>query len=79
MDGLVINPGAYTHTSIAIPDAIRAVGISAVEVHLSDISQREPFRRLSYTGPACVATIMGKQVKGYLEAVDLLYRRLSGE
>lgn len=71
-DGLIINPAAYTHTSIAIPDAIKAVGIPTVEVHLSDIHAREAYRRHSYTSEASLATIAGKHFAGYLEAVDLL-------
>ncbi len=72
LDGIVINPAAYTHTSVAIPDALKAVGIPAVEVHLSDIDSREAFRRHSYTSAACVATIMGKHFAGYVEAIDLI-------
>jgi 3-dehydroquinate dehydratase-2 len=75
IDAMVINPAAYTHTSVAIPDAIKAVGIPAVEVHLSDIENREPFRRHSYTRDACVATIAGKHFVGYIEAIE----RLRGE
>ena len=75
IDGLVINPAAYTHTSVAIPDAIKAVGIPAVEVHLSDISKREAFRQHSYVSPACVATIKGKHFQGYIEAIDILRNR----
>jgi 3-dehydroquinate dehydratase-2 len=71
-DGLIINPAAYTHTSIAIPDAIKAVGLPAVEVHLSDIAAREVYRRVSYTSEACIATIAGKHFAGYEDAVDLL-------
>ena len=71
-DGIVINPAAYTHTSIAIPDALKAVGLPAVEVHLSDISAREPYRRISYTSEACCATIVGKGFEGYREAIDLI-------
>ena len=71
-DGIIINPAAYTHTSIAIPDAIKAVGIPAVEVHLSDISKREEYRRHSYTAEACITTIMGKGFEGYKEALDFL-------
>lgn len=71
-DGIVINPAAYTHTSVAIPDALKAVGIPAVEVHLSDIAAREEFRKHSFTSHACVATIKGKHFLGYIEAVDLL-------
>ena len=68
-DGIVINPAAYTHTSIAIPDALKAVGIPAVEVHLSDIREREPYRRISYTSEACEKTISGKGFEGYAEAI----------
>ena len=71
-DGIVINPAAYTHTSIAIPDAIKAVGIPAVEVHLSDINQREEYRRISYTSESCCATIMGKGFQGYQDALEFL-------
>ena len=72
IDGIVINPAAYTHTSIAIPDALRAVGIPAVEVHVSDIASRESYRHISYTKEACVAQIAGRGLKGYLDAADLL-------
>ncbi|MBN1777896.1 MAG: type II 3-dehydroquinate dehydratase [Clostridiales bacterium] len=71
-DGIVINPAAYTHTSIAIYDALKAVGLPAVEVHMSDISNREEFRRHSYISPACIATIAGKGFTGYQEAIKLL-------
>ena len=71
-DGIVINPAAYTHTSIAIPDAISAVGIPTVEVHLSDITKREDFRKISYTSPVCVKTVMGKGFGGYGEAIRFL-------
>ena len=74
-DGIVINPAAYTHTSVAIPDALRAVGIPAVEVHVSDIASRESFRHISYTKEACIAQIAGRGLKGYLDAVDLLIER----
>lgn len=74
-DGIVINPAAYTHTSVAIPDALRAAGIPAVEVHISDIASRESFRHFSYTKEACVAQIAGRGLKGYLDAVDLLIER----
>jgi len=73
-DGLIINPAAYTHTSIAVPDAIKAVGIPAVEVHLSDISLRESYRRVSFTSDACIAVIAGKHFQGYLDAVDILQK-----
>ena len=75
MDGIVINPAAYTHTSVALPDALKAVGLPAVEVHLSDISKREAFRQISYVSPACIATIAGHGTDGYLEAMDLLRER----
>ncbi len=68
-DGIVINPAAYTHTSIAILDALKAVGIPAVEVHISDITKREPFRQVSYAGMACVRSIIGHGLEGYREAV----------
>lgn len=71
-DGIVINPGAYTHTSIALLDAVKAVGIPTVEVHISDVSKREPFRSISYIRAACVATIAGHGTDGYLEAIELL-------
>ncbi len=74
-DGIVINPAAYTHTSVAIPDALRAVGIPAVEVHVSDIASRESFRHISYTKEACIAQVAGRGLKGYLDAVDLLIER----
>lgn len=68
-DGIVINPAAYTHTSIAILDALKAVGIPAVEVHISDLSNREDFRQVSYPGLACVKTIQGHGLDGYREAI----------
>ena len=71
-DGIVINPGAYTHTSIAILDAVKAVGIPTVEVHISKVEEREEFRRISYVRLACIATITGHGTDGYLEAIDLL-------
>lgn len=76
-DGIVINPAAYTHYSYAIYDALRAVDVPAVEVHISDISAREPWRRLSVTAPACVGSIVGHGFAGYTEAMDLLKRHLS--
>lgn len=69
-DGIVINPAAYTHTSVAILDAIKAVGIPTVEVHISDISAREEFRKFSYVSLAAKKTIAGKGFDGYLEAID---------
>ena len=71
-DGIVINPGAYTHTSIAILDAVKAAGIPTVEVHISKLEEREDFRQISYVRLACVKTITGHGTKGYLEAVDFL-------
>lgn len=71
-DGIIINPGAYTHTSIALLDAVKAVGIPTVEVHLSDPDTREEFRKISYLRSACVATIKGHGFAGYLEALHLL-------
>ena len=71
-DGIVINPAAYTHTSIAILDALKAVGIPAVEVHISDVSARESFRQISYPGLACCRTIMGHGLEGYREAIHFL-------
>ena len=71
-DGIVINPAAYTHTSIALLDALKAVAIPAVEVHISDVSKREDFRQISYVRQACKATVCGKGFDGYLEAIDIL-------
>lgn len=71
-DGIVINPAAYTHTSVAILDALKAVSIPTVEVHLSDIAQRESFRQFSYVSLAAVKTICGKGFDGYVEAVEYL-------
>lgn len=71
-DGIVINPAAYTHTSIAILDALKAVGLPAVEVHLSDVDQREDFRRVSFVRDACIGTIAGKGFDGYVEGIKLL-------
>ena len=73
-DGIVINPGAYTHTSVAILDALKAVGIPAVEVHISDVDSREEFRKVSYIRPYCKATISGHGISGYLEAMDMLVK-----
>ena len=71
-DGIVINPAAYTHTSVALLDALKSVGIPAVEVHISDVSKREDFRQISYVRQACIATITGKGFDGYLEAISIL-------
>lgn len=73
-DGIVFNPAAYTHTSVAILDAIKAVGIPTVEVHISDVDSRDEFRRISYIRQACVAIISGRGLAGYLDAIDLLYK-----
>ena len=70
--GIVINPAAYTHTSVAILDALKAVGIPAAEVHLTDISEREDFRKISYAGMACERTFAGYGFEGYKMAVDYL-------
>lgn len=72
IDGIVFNPGGYTHTSVALCDAVKAVGIPTVEVHISDVASREDFRQVSYVRAACIATIAGHGLKGYLEAMDLL-------
>lgn len=71
-DGIVINPGAYTHTSIALLDAVKSVGVPTVEVHISDLSSREDFRQISYIRSACIATVSGKGFDGYNEAIDIL-------
>ena len=71
-DGIVINPGAYTHTSIAILDAVKAVGVPTVEVHISKVEKREDFRQISYVRLACVKTITGHGTNGYIEAIDFL-------
>ncbi len=76
VDGIVINPAAYTHTSIAILDALKAVAIPAVEVHISNPLQREPFRHISYAGMACVKTIAGHGIEGYREAITFLKQYL---
>jgi len=68
-DGIVINPAAYTHTSVSILDALKAVAIPAVEVHISDVDAREPFRQISYAGLACCKTIKGHGLEGYREAI----------
>ncbi len=78
VDGIVINPAAYTHTSVAILDALKAVAIPAVEVHISDVSKREDFRQVSYAGMACVKTYMGLGLEGYRQAILYLKDHLSG-
>ena len=72
-DGIVINPAAYTHTSVAILDAVKSVSIPTVEVHISKVEEREAFRQVSYIRAAAVKTITGHGVNGYLEAMDFLY------
>ena len=74
-DGIVINPAAYTHTSIAVLDALKAVSIPAVEVHISDVDSREDFRQISYAGLACIKTIKGHGIEGYREAILFLKNR----
>ncbi|MBR4086510.1 MAG: type II 3-dehydroquinate dehydratase [Clostridia bacterium] len=77
-DGIVINPGAYTHTSIAILDAVKAINLPTVEVHISDVSKREDFRQISYIRAACIQTIAGHGTDGYLEAIDCLEAHYAG-
>ena len=74
MDGIIINPAAYTHTSVALLDAVKAVGIPTVEVHVSDPDTREDFRHVSYIRAACAGTIRGHGLEGYLEALRLLVK-----
>lgn len=74
VDGIVFNPGAYTHTSIALLDALKAVDIPTVEVHISDISKRENFRQVSFIRSGCVRTICGHGIKGYTEAMEFLIK-----
>ena len=75
-DGIVINPGAYTHTSVAILDAVKAVKLPTVEVHISDVDNRDDFRKTSYIRQACIATISGKGFGGYTEAIKMLLKEL---
>ncbi len=77
-DGIVINPAAYTHTSIAILDALKAVGIPTVEVHISKVSQRESFRQVSYAGMACIHCIEGQGIEGYRTAIRYLIEYVKG-
>ena len=74
-DGIVINPGAYTHTSVALLDALKAVNIPTVEVHISDVNEREPFRKISYVRAAAFLTVSGEGFNGYLRAIDALIER----
>ena len=78
-DGIVINPGAYTHTSIALLDAVKSVMIPTVEVHISDVSAREDFRQISYIRQSCIKTISGKGTDGYLLAIDELINHIQEE
>jgi len=75
-DGIVINPAAYTHTSVAILDALKAVALPAVEVHISAVSSREPFRQISYAGMACIRTYQGLGFDGYVQAIRFLKQTL---
>ena len=78
-DGLVLNPGAYTHTSSAILAALKAVALPAAEVHITDIAQREPFRQVSYAGMACQAHFIGQGLQGYLNAVRFIRQTVGAE
>ena len=78
-DGIVINPGAYTHTSIALLDAVKSTSLPTVEVHISKVEKREDFRRISYIRQACIKTITGHGTAGYIEAMDHLYERLKSK
>lgn len=75
-DGIVINPGAYTHTSIALLDAVKSVGLPTVEVHISDLTKRENFRQISYIREACVKTVSGRGLDGYIDALNYLYEKI---
>ncbi len=76
-DGILINPGAYTHTSVALQDAVKAVGLPCVEVHITDPDTREEFRHISYIREAYIATVKGKGFEGYLEGLQILVNRIS--
>lgn len=76
-DGIIINPAAYTHTSVAILDALKSVGIPAVEVHISNVREREEFRQVSYAGMACFHTVMGQGLAGYRTAIRVMKEKLS--
>ena len=78
-DGIIINPAAYTHTSVAILDAVKAVGIPTVEVHMSDVSSRDEFRQVSYIRSSCIATFMGGGFGSYIDALELLAEKYSGK
>lgn len=77
VDGIVINPAAYTHTSVAILDALKTVAIPAVEIHISNVKEREEFRQISYAGMACFHTVMGEGIDGYHTAIQVLKEKLS--
>lgn len=77
VDGIVINPAAYTHTSVAILDALKTVAIPAVEIHISNVKEREEFRQISYAGMACFHTVMGEGIDGYRTAIQVLKEKLS--
>jgi len=79
MDGIVINSGAYTHTSIALLDAVKSVCIPTVEIHISKVERRESFRQVSYIREACIGTVTGKGFDGYLEGIDILIDHLAGK
>lgn len=74
VEGIILNPAAYTHTSVALLDALKAVAIPTVEVHISDVAAREDFRQVSYVRPACIATVTGRGFAGYLDAMDILLK-----
>lgn len=74
VEGIILNPAAYTHTSVALLDALKAVDIPTVEVHISDVAAREDFRQISYVRPACIATVTGRGFAGYLDAMDILLK-----
>ena len=78
-DGIVINPGAYTHTSIALLDAVKSTRLPTVEVHISRLDEREEFRQISYIRAACIKTVSGHGTDGYLEAVDALGEYVGGK
>ena len=78
-DGIVINPAAYTHTSIALLDAVKAVGLPTVEVHISKVNEREPFRKTSYIRAACIATVCGEGIRGYAHAINTLIDYCEGK
>lgn len=76
VDGIVINPGAFTHYSYAIYDALKSVPMPKVEIHISDVNTREEFRKISVTAPACFAQVVGQGLKGYISAMDLLIKKV---